>query len=89
MKVLNPAHYRICDSARSGMAECNHITRDNVECLLGARVIEAALNNGRWWKIRRNGATKTWKRDEEKVRIPIKFGYKGYGVITEKDFIDA
>ena len=34
----------------------------------------------RW---RRNGRTKTWKRDASRFRVPIKFGLYHYGEITE------
>jgi hypothetical protein len=31
---------------------------------------------------RRNGKTKTWKRDPDRFRIPVKYGMRGYGYIT-------
>jgi len=34
---------------------------------------------------RRNGKTKTWKRNLERFRIPVKFGLYGYDCITEND----
>lgn len=37
------------------------ITRKNVDRLLDAHKIECAMKNGKWWTIRRNGATKKWK----------------------------
>ena len=32
---------------------------------------------------RRNGATQTWKRDPERFRVPVKYGLRGYGALTE------
>lgn len=84
--VLNAAHYRIKDSARSVMAEHNAITRDNIDALLDAGSIECAMRSGKWWTIRRNGATKRWKRDANRIRIPFKMGLYGYGAIDESDF---
>jgi len=57
------------------------ITRKNVDKLLDDGKIFVALNNGRWWRIRRNGATKLWKRDASRIRIPFKYGLYGYGAI--------
>jgi hypothetical protein len=31
---------------------------------------------GKWYDIRRNGQTKTWKRDPGKVEIPCKVGFR-------------
>lgn len=33
------------------------------------------------WRV--NGLVQTWKRDVERFRVPIKFGLRGYGEITE------
>jgi len=62
------------------------ITRDNVDVLLDARRIETAMSRGRWWGIRRNGKTRTWKTDPKRIVIPYKFGLKGCSQITESDF---
>lgn len=87
VKQLNPNYYRIVESARSVMAEHNYITRSNVDALLDAGSIEAAMRNGNWWRIRRNGKTRTWKRDANRIEIPFKMGMYGYGTITQADFI--
>jgi hypothetical protein len=34
-------------------------------------------------RARRNGATKTWKRDPERFRLPVKYGLYEHIVITE------
>ncbi len=54
--------------------------------------IEAALDSGQLfvrmhrpadgcWQCRRNGRTKTWKREPGRFRIPIKFGFRGTGAV--------
>lgn len=65
------------------------VTRANVETLLDRGELYAGMRNGAWWKLRRNGATKTWKRDATRVRIPIKAGLKSTSAITETDFHDG
>ena len=53
--------------------------------------LEAALDQGRlfWdrgpgknnWRLRRNGATKTWKSDPSRFYIPVKAGLETCGAI--------
>ena len=43
----------------------------------------AQMGNGRWWKLRRNGKTQTWKRSPERFRIPVKAGLKSCGEVQE------
>ena len=62
------------------------ITRGNLESLLESGQIEVAMRNGNWWQIRRNGATKRWRKDQSRIAIPIKAGLKAFGKITETDF---
>lgn len=63
------------------------ITRANVDALLDAGKIECAMKSGKWWRIRRNGKTRAWKRDTTRIEIPFKMGMYGYGVISQDDFI--
>lgn len=64
------------------------ITRANVDELLDARRIQTHMASGAWWDIRRNGQTKTWKSQPGRIRIPYKYGFRGYGAITTWDFVD-
>ena len=63
------------------------ITRHNVDELLDSGRLEIAMKSGRWWRLRRNGATRRWKTDPERVRVPVKAGLRVYDVIAtyEKD----
>lgn len=38
--------------------------------------------NGTCYVHRRNGATQTWKTRPGEFRVPVKYGLKGYGQIT-------
>jgi hypothetical protein len=58
-------------------------TRAEIERALDAGRLKARMSNGNLWSVRRNGATKTWKREPGRYRIPVKFGFKGYGTIDE------
>jgi hypothetical protein len=40
--------------------------------------------DGKSW--RRNGKTKTWKRNATKFQIPVKHGLYDYGYITDENF---
>jgi hypothetical protein len=55
---------------------------EQIERHLDAGELEVEMSNGRWWTIRRNGMTKTWKRDPKRYEIPVKAGLKSYGTIT-------
>lgn len=90
MKILDPTRFRICEGARSVLCSAITITRDNVDALLDAKFIEACVHksNNRWWTIRRNGKTQTWKKNANRVRIPIKAGFDACSAITEADFIE-
>ena len=58
---------------------------DGLNEAIDAGRVWTAMSHGKYWRVRRNGATQTWKRDPNRFRIPVKFGLKGYGQITESD----
>lgn len=62
------------------------VTRQNVELLLDAGLLYANVGSGRFWKASRDGATKRWKRDASRLRLPIKCGMYVKGQITEAHF---
>ena len=44
----------------------------------------AAMRSGRYWKLRRNGKTQTWKTRPGDFRIPVKCGLKSCAAITHQ-----
>ena len=42
------------------------------------------MSNGRYWKLRRNGKTKVWKRNPWRYRIPVKAGLHAFTAITNE-----
>jgi hypothetical protein len=62
------------------------ITRDSIDLHLDKGQIQVLMRNGNWWTIRRNGATRRWKRDADRIYVPFKAGLYVYGAITESDF---
>ncbi len=54
-----------------------------IDEMLNRGRLMAIMNTGKLWKIRRNGATKTWKTRPNEFRIPIKAGLKACGEITQ------
>lgn len=70
-------------------AKAQKVTRENVEQVLDGGLLQVHMRNGNWWDVRRNGATKRWKRDPDRIYIPIKFGFKNTSNITQDDFIDG
>lgn len=41
-------------------------------------------NQGKRWKV--NGQVKTWKRNPERIRVPLKHGLYAYDYIDESNF---
>jgi hypothetical protein len=55
-----------------------------IEALLDTRQLQVLCGTG-WYDARRNGETKTWKRQPNAFRIPIKVGFRTCGYITHDD----
>ena len=60
-------------------------TLEQLETALDSGLLEGRMTNGRWWRLRRNGQTKRWKRNPERFRLPIKAGFRVYDAFTEAD----
>jgi hypothetical protein len=60
-------------------------TLAQIETLLDAHKLEAEMANGRWWSVRRNGKTKTWKTRPSEFSIPVKAGLRSYAYITQSN----
>lgn len=67
-----------------GRADISHLTQEEIELHLDQGLIECEMSNGRWWTVRRNGQTKTWKRNPSKFMIPIKAGFRSCGYISNE-----
>lgn len=55
--------------------------RATIEQALDKGFLWALMSNGRYWRLRRNGATKLWKTRPSEFRIPVKAGLRSYGYI--------
>ena len=60
-------------------------TREIIETALDAGQIETEMNSGRWWRLRRNGMTKTWKTRPGEFRIPVKAGLRACAYIDHSN----
>jgi len=54
----------------------------DIEHALDNGALYGAAGNGRFWLLRRNGKTQTWKRDKTRFRVPAKMGLKDCCQIT-------
>lgn len=64
------------------------MSRETIETALDAGKVEVAMNSGRWWRLRRNGKTQTWKTRPGEFRIPVKAGLRACGEITDVNMAD-
>ena len=52
------------------------MTQQEIETALDSGRLETRWANGKWYAVRRNGATRTWKRDKDRFAIPCKTGFR-------------
>lgn len=64
------------------------MTRNDIELALTNGLLWARMANGNLWRVRRNGATKVWKRDTARFEIPVKVGLKSCTRIAETSVIE-
>lgn len=62
--------------------------RVEIESALDSGHLEICMPNKRWWKVRRNGRTKLWKKEPHRFEIPIKAGWRTTGRITHENYQD-
>ena len=58
-------------------------TLEEIETALANGHLWARMGGGRFWRLRRNGATKRWKREPSRFRIPVKAGLRSCGEVNE------
>lgn len=64
------------------------MTREAFEAALDAGHLWTAIRgyDTRWYRCRRNGRTRTWKRDPSRFLIPVKFRLKDCMRVQDHDF---
>lgn len=68
------------------------IKREQFEAWLDAGQLQTRIQGAKedkWYDCRRNGATKTWKREPERFEIPVKFRFKDTMRVKSDHFIDG
>lgn len=61
------------------------ITLHEIEQALDTHRLSIKMNNGNYWRVRRNGMTKRWITRPQEFRIPIKYGLKFCSYIGHAD----
>ena len=79
--ILTAVVNRMIAEGQAPIQEVTNINQWNVEYFLDKGLIEIEMRNGRFWTIRRNGATKRWTRDPNRMRIPIKAGLRAHAYL--------
>jgi hypothetical protein len=65
------------------------MTRAAFEAALDSGLLQTVIqraNEERWYTVRRNGRTQTWKRDPARFEIPIKYRLRDCVRVTDKHF---
>jgi len=68
------------------------VTRDAFENALDAGQLQTLIiyrEGEKWYTCRRNGKTKTWKRDGSRWEIPIKFRWRDTLRVESKHFYNG
>lgn len=60
-----------------------NLSLSDIERLLAAGRLYADAGGRQPWQLRRNGATKRWKREASRFLIPVKAGLKTCGSIDQ------
>lgn len=47
------------------------------------------MTNGSWWRLRRNGQTRLWKRNQARFLIPVKAGMRACGHCTDRNLYNG
>ena len=62
-------------------------TLRDIERALDTSKLLVRTASGRFWRVRRNGATRHWVKTPGKFRIPVKAGLRVYSEITEATIV--
>ena len=62
------------------------MNRFTFETALDSHNLQISPANGRWYDVRRNGRTRTWKRDPARFEIPIKWAFRETLLVTDSFF---
>lgn len=63
-------------------------TLPEIERALAEGRLQAEMSDGRFWKLRRNGATKLWKTRPGEFQIPVKAGFRACGYLRHDNLGD-
>jgi hypothetical protein len=69
--VIDPDVLRM---KRAMLGACYVPTRNELAWSLDHRMVWVRMAGGNYWQARRNGATKLWKREPDRFRMPWKVG---------------
>ena len=64
-----------------------NVGRFEIENALDNGNLWAVMATGRYWKVRRNGVTKTWKREPLRFNIPVAAGLKSCGYVSNENCV--
>lgn len=64
-------------------------TREHLEQALARHTVRYQMGPKRFWLVKRNGATKTWKTRPNDWRIPLKVGFRSHWQATQDNIANG
>ena len=80
----NPTYKRY--GGREGSAEFRPMTLEEAKLLSYGQHIWFLANDGSARRVKVNGTPKRWKRDPDRIEVPVKYGMYEHGTFTAHDF---
>jgi hypothetical protein len=71
---------------REGEAEFRSMTLEEAKLLLPGDSIWFLANDGSARRLKVNGAVRRWKRQPDKIEVPVKYGMYEYALLHNHDF---
>lgn len=82
--LRNPTYKRY--GGREGSAEFRPMTLEEAKLLSYGQHIWFLANDGSARRVKVNGTPKRWKRDPDRIEVPVKYGMYEHGTFTAHDF---
>jgi hypothetical protein len=71
---------------REGHAEFRTMALEEAKMLRSGETIWFVANDGSARRLKVNGQVRRWKRQPDKIEVPVKYGMYEYDILSSSDF---